>query len=241
MIHEIPEFPLLELRRYIMKRGRRDELADWFDREFIAELEALPIRVLGQFRDPERPDLWIWLRAFRNQSERGDALSRFYTSPFWKQRRTAVNATLISSDDVHLLRPAWPGSALRLAGAHWPPAREGVANGALWVRILPASSPRDDDGLQHAWGDIWDRHAALETACYDTEPTPNSYPRLPVHDGPPVRIVFALFQDQQALDRALQAGLDAQIEQALYASGNAPAYFAQHRLIPTAKSALRAR
>lgn len=241
MIHEIPEFPLLELRRYTMKPGRRDELADWFDREFIAELEVLPIRVLGQFRDPERPGLWVWLRAFRSQAQRGDALTRFYTSPFWKQRRTAVNATLISSDDVHLLRPAWPGSAFRLAGAHWPPVRDGAANGALWIRILSASSPCDDAGLQHAWGDIWDKHAALETACYDTEPSPNSYPRLPVHDGPPVRVVFALFQDQQGLDRALQAGLDTEIVKTLCASGTTPTEVAQHRLVPTAQSALRAR
>ncbi len=52
---------IVELRQYTLREGRRDELIDLFDREFVETQEQLGIAVLGQFRDLDRPDRFVWL------------------------------------------------------------------------------------------------------------------------------------------------------------------------------------
>ena len=55
---------VLELRQYTLKPGRRDELVELFDREFVTGQEACGMRVLGQFLDADDPDRFVWLRGF---------------------------------------------------------------------------------------------------------------------------------------------------------------------------------
>ena len=96
---------IVELRRYLLKAGRRDELIDLFDREFVETQEELGMAVLGQFRDLDRPDTFVWLRGFPDDMEaRRAALAAFYGGPVWKEHGPAANATMIDSDDVLLLR-----------------------------------------------------------------------------------------------------------------------------------------
>ena len=49
---------------------------------------------------------------FPYMAQRRRGLEAFYGSDFWWAHRDAVNATLVDSDDVFLLRPAWPGGGL---------------------------------------------------------------------------------------------------------------------------------
>src|SRR6185436_19129428 len=102
--------PIVELRQYTLHPGQRDVLIDLFDREFIEPQEALGIRVIGQFRDLDRPNYFVWLRGFSDMESRLQALTAFYSGPVWKTHREAANATMIDSDDVLLLHPARPGS-----------------------------------------------------------------------------------------------------------------------------------
>ncbi|MCQ8186788.1 NIPSNAP family protein [Streptomyces sp. RCU064] len=43
---------VIELRQYTLRPGRREELIELFDREFIETQEETGMVVLGQFRDP---------------------------------------------------------------------------------------------------------------------------------------------------------------------------------------------
>jgi hypothetical protein len=96
---------IVELRQYVLKPGRRDELIDLFDREFVETQEDLGMAVLGQFRDLDRPDMFVWLRGYPDDMEaRRASLAAFYGGPTWKQHGPAANATMIDSDDVLLLR-----------------------------------------------------------------------------------------------------------------------------------------
>ena len=95
---------IVELRRYTLHPGRRDELIDLFDREFVEPQEALGMAVLGQFRDLDRPDMFVWLRGFADMATRREGLRDFYSGPDWKRHSSAANATMIDSDDVLLLR-----------------------------------------------------------------------------------------------------------------------------------------
>ena len=46
---------VIELRRYKMRPGGRDELVALFEREFIETQEAVGLQILGIFREPMRP------------------------------------------------------------------------------------------------------------------------------------------------------------------------------------------
>src|SRR5258705_12257148 len=102
--------PVVELRQYTLHPGKRDVLIDLFDREFIELQETLGIKVIGQFRDLDHQDRFVWLRGFSDMTSRAKALSDFYGGPVWKTHRQAANATMIYSDNVLLLPPAGPKS-----------------------------------------------------------------------------------------------------------------------------------
>src|SRR5947209_12081023 len=112
--------PIVELRQYTLHPGKRDVLIDLFDGEFIEPQEAIRIKVIGQFRDVDDPDRFVWLRGFRDMASRAKALEDFYGGPVWKAHREAANATMVDSDNVLLLRPALPASGFSLEGRDRP-------------------------------------------------------------------------------------------------------------------------
>ena len=74
--------PVVELRQYTLHPGQRDVLIDLFDREFVETQEAAGMRIIGQFRDLDHPDRFVWLRGFRDMTSRAKALTDFYGGPF---------------------------------------------------------------------------------------------------------------------------------------------------------------
>ena len=115
--------PIVELRQYTCRAGRRDELAVLFEREFIESQEVLGAHVLGTFRDRDDPDRFVWLRGFESMPARAQALGAFYGGPVWRAHRQAANATMLDSDNVLLLRPATAGGGFEWAAAFQPPGR----------------------------------------------------------------------------------------------------------------------
>ena len=113
--------PIVELRQYTLHPGKREVLIDLFDREFIETQEAVGIKVIGQFRNVDDPDRFVWLRGFPDMTSRAKALQDFYSGPVWKAHREAANATMIDSDNVLLLRPALPTSGFSLEDLKRPP------------------------------------------------------------------------------------------------------------------------
>src|SRR5215475_14452137 len=113
-------YPIVELRQYALRPGQRDVLIELFDREFVESQEACGMTVLGQFRDLDRPDRFVWLRGFDDMPSRAEALRRFYTGPVWRAHAAAANATMIDSDDVLLLRPATAAPGFDLPGDRPP-------------------------------------------------------------------------------------------------------------------------
>ena len=103
---------IVELRQYTLRPGRRDELIDLFERKFVDSQEAAGMTLIGQFRDLDDPDRFVWLRGFPDMESRNRALEAFYFGPVWQAHRGAANATMIDSDDVLLLRPLDAATAL---------------------------------------------------------------------------------------------------------------------------------
>ncbi len=72
---------IVELCQYTLHPQQREVLIDLFDREFVETQEAHGMRVLGQFRDLDRPEQYVWLRGFADMQARHRALEGFYGGP----------------------------------------------------------------------------------------------------------------------------------------------------------------
>jgi quinol monooxygenase YgiN len=217
---------IVELRQYTLHPGRRDALIDIFERELVEPQERAGMRLVGQFRDLDDPDRFVWLRAFPDMPSRARALDAFYTGPVWRRHRDAANALMIDTDDVLLLRPARPESGF--AGAdHQSVSGEGVFVAA--IHSLPA--PAGSDPLEVFDGTLapaLTAAGASRVAVLVTEPSENTYPRLPVREGENVFVWLARFADRAACERHVAAVAGS--------PGWAPAQVL--RLEPTPRSAL---
>jgi hypothetical protein len=235
---------VIELRQYTLKPGGRDVLAGLFDREFIDGQEALPIRMIGIFRDLDRPDRLVWLRGFSDMPTRARALEDFYDGPVWKAHREAANATMIDSDDVLLLRPLDGDAGFPEAPL---PARDAAprARGVVEARLLYAAADSPPARIAAAVAAL---DAALRTAggmrlaVLVSEHAANNFPRLPVRESEHVLAWFATLDDEPARAR-LHAALAAsrawrEAEAALTAG--APRAPEVLRLEPAARSRLPA-
>src|SRR3569832_52677 len=137
---------VVELRRYTLRHGQRDVLIELFDREFIETQEAVGMRVIGQFRDLDDPDHFAWLRGFADMQTRPRGLQAFYGGPVWAAHRDVANATMIDSDNVLLLRPAWPGSGIRTSDDDRAPRGSAqVPPGVVHVTVVHLARPVDAD------------------------------------------------------------------------------------------------
>jgi hypothetical protein len=128
--------PITELRQYTMKPGRRDDLIALFEEHFIEGQEAEGMRIIGQFRNRNNPDQFVWMRGFADMEARRKALEGFYFGPIWKEQRAAANDTIIDSDNVLLLKPARTASSFRFDA--------GVRSCAI-ARLRKVLTPRCSD------------------------------------------------------------------------------------------------
>jgi hypothetical protein len=232
---------IVELRQYLMRPGRRQDLAELFDREFVETQEAVGITVIGQYLDLDRPDRYVWMRGFPDMDARARSLEAFYGGPVWKAHREAANATMIDSDDVLLLHPvglAFRPSRTRAGLGSPPPA-------GLVVAEIYYPKP----GAEAAFAELFARTVAPAMAAggaeligtFATEHSPNSFPRLPVREGEPAYVALSRFagplsHDRYRLKLATRAWRDGPAaEMAALTDRRAEML----RLAPTPRSALR--
>lgn len=191
--------PILELRQYTLHPGQRDVLIDLFDREFVESQEAFGMRILGQFRDLDKPDRFVWLRGFPSMDHRAKALAGFYGGSTWKAHRNAANATMIDSANVLLLHPARAGSGVILDGLKRPEPGSASASKSLVVAtIYYLDAPASDDLLELYERDVQPAHESAGASVlgrFVTESSPNTFPALPVREGEHVLVAFSRFAD----------------------------------------------
>jgi hypothetical protein len=203
--------PVTELRRYTLHPGRRDELIELFDREFVETQEAVGIQVLGQFYDLDDPDQFVWLRGFNDMSAREKSLHAFYSGPIWKTHRVAANATMIDSDNVLLLRPVHPTSGFSLKNGTRPSRNSRTPRaGFVVVTIYYFNKPVTSDFINYFENTIHPELMEADVsvlAYFVTEDSPNTFPQLPVREGEYVFVWFAGFENQEAYESRL-AGLE---------------------------------
>lgn len=239
-------YPVVELRQYTLRPGQRDVLIDLFDREFVESQEAEGMAIVGQFRDLDDPDRFVWIRGFGSMPARARALAAFYGGPVWKANSATANATMIDSDNVLLLRPVTARSGFPAPeAARLPVGHAGAGTSRILVTIYHRDQPFDE-----AFADFFDcqaRPALIEAgatpqAWLQTEHAENTFPALPVRTGENAFVWIARFPSQAHLDshlRQLASSGDWQnrVLPALSATTVGPPQ--RLRLAPTARSLLR--
>ncbi|MFF3319156.1 NIPSNAP family protein [Streptomyces sp. NPDC003035] len=202
-----PPPAVIELRQYTLRPGRRDELIELFDREFVETQEEAGMSLLGQFRDLDDPDRFVWLRGFRDMEARHRALSAFYGGPVWAEHGPAANDTMIDSDDVLLLRPVPSGSGFAVPPGARPPV--GTPPPDRFVAATVWSFPPDrNDGIaliRDGLLPVLEETGPAPLAFLTTETAPNTFTRLPVRTGENVAAIVTSYADENAHRRHLAA------------------------------------
>jgi len=203
---------VLELRQYTLHPGKRDVLIDIFERHFVEGQEAQGMRIVGQFRDLDNPDRFVWLRSFADMPARAAALNGFYFGPVWQGHRDTANPTMVDSDNVLLLRPAREATGFPVTTAALPPRdARGAGKGLVVASIiyLRKTIPGQFvDFFEQKLKPEWEKAGATVIAELVTETSANNFPRLPVREGERVFIWFATYKDpaaHEAQQRALAA------------------------------------
>ena len=131
------------MRQDTLKPGQRDVLIEIFDRHFIEGQESAGLTVIGQFRDRRRSDRFVWLCGFSDMDSRHKALMAFYEGPIWAAHKAAANDTMLNFDDVLLLRPARPETALGVRRRSVPSELHEHGPLAVLAGIYDAPQPVD--------------------------------------------------------------------------------------------------
>jgi hypothetical protein len=181
-------FGIVELRRYRVHPGRRDDLAALFERHYVESQIACGMEPLGQYRDLDDPNVFVWLRGFSDMTTRLRALTAFYReSQIWRDTRDAANATMIDSDNVLLLRPARAASGFDLTELERPsPGATAlpdsyVAALILWLRAAPSV-----DAVSAFEASLLPllRAHGQRVASFVSSGEENDFPALPVREEP---------------------------------------------------------
>lgn len=231
--------PVVELRQYTLRPGQRDVLVELFDRELVESQEAVGMELIGQFRDLDRPDRFVWLRGFADMERRRAALEAFYGGPVWKANSQAANATMIDVDDVLLLRPLPATSGFGPQPQRPAPGAQ-VSASLLVASICSLDGPVDVAVVQEKLLPALAATASPPLATFVEEPSENTFPALPVRTGENVvvwiqRIVATDTAEDESPDTQLRASCDL----ARDVLANLVATPVQLRLEPTPRSRLR--
>lgn len=241
-----PPHTVLELRQYTLHPGKRDVLIGIFDRNFVEGQEEQGMRVIGQFRDLDRSDRFVWLRSFADMPSRATALNHFYFGPVWQAHREAANATMVDSDNVLLLKPARPETGFTVSDKPRLPLDasghgDGLVVGSV-VYLRPSIPGKFEDFFEHELRPQLQRAGASIVAELVSDRSANNFPRLPVRESENVFVWFMVFKDAAAFDTQRRALMESPQWRELVGKLSLWTYqpIETLRLQPTARSRLQA-
>jgi heme-degrading monooxygenase HmoA len=110
---------IVEVRRYRIKPGRRDEFITFFRERSIPALESHGMKVFGPLLDVENPNAFVWLRAFPSLDARETMKEAFYGGALWKNELEAMAMPMLDSYDVVLTETAAGCAAFDPAEEAW--------------------------------------------------------------------------------------------------------------------------
>lgn len=129
-------------------------------------------RIVGTFRDPNAPDHFVWIRSFKDLDTRALALAAFYNGPAWHAHSKAANATMIDTDNVHMLHSV--EAPLCMPSARPALDAPGTSQSLIVIDVYALRGHTEEELRALAI-----RDPAI-IAMFSTEGSPNNFPALPV-------------------------------------------------------------
>lgn len=200
--------PVVELRQYTLHTGKRDVLIELFDKEFVESQEEVGMKIIGQFRDLDDPNRFVWLRGFPDMQTRGEALSAFYFGPVWKKHRELANSTMVDSSNAQLLRPAHSDSSFSLKNERPPYYTKDVSKELIVATTYYFDSPIGDDFIKFFEESLKPELTASGStilAYFINEKSENNFPQLPVREGENLFIYFSSFTDENEYEKHIKS------------------------------------
>jgi len=99
---------IVEVRRYRIKPGKRDEFIRFFENRSVPALLDHGMKVMGPLIDVENPNAFVFLRGFPSLEAREQMKDAFYGGKLWKDELEAIAMPMIESYDV-VLTETTPG------------------------------------------------------------------------------------------------------------------------------------
>lgn len=205
-VNHLPNYTVIELRRYAIKKGEARNFARHFEEAFLGAFQQLGAIAVGEGIERDTPDSFTWLRGFEDMDSRATVNAAFYYGPLWKEHKQTMNGLMEDSDNVLLLRPLRPERDLRVL-----PAVNLVAEpqGAVGVIVLHVLGVNTDDS------ETLTRHADEIFSAYDTEgirasgvlvtlKAANNFPQLPVRDDGPWLVWIGVLRDDDVFEQVFK-------------------------------------
>jgi len=93
---------IYEIRHYVARPGRRDDLARYMDETVIPHMTSHGMTVLGSYRNLEKDDIYVWIRGFGNQEKRSASLDAAYSAAVWTEQMRPAIEELMDSTLAHV-------------------------------------------------------------------------------------------------------------------------------------------
>src|SRR5215510_6110218 len=145
-VKHLQDFEVIEFRRYTIKPGERENFALYFDSFFPEAFEQLGAIAFGQFFERDNPNMFTWLRGFKNMDARAIVNAAFYYGPLWKEHSSTMNNLMDDSDNVLLLRPLARERGISVLPAMDPVTEHRGAQGVIIAQIF-AVEPNEVDAF----------------------------------------------------------------------------------------------
>jgi NIPSNAP protein len=200
---ELGAFPVVELRRYTIRAGKRERFARYFETFFPEAFEQLGAVVAGSFL--ERGDRlgFTWIRGFHDLDARAVVCSAFYDGPLWMEHRQTINDLLVDCDNVLLLHALTPARGIAVLPPVDPVTEENSPRGTLVAQVFTLQPGAVDSFVPMA-EPVFARYrdaGVREAGVLVTLDVPNNFPRHAVRADGPHLVWLGMLQDDATLER----------------------------------------
>ncbi len=202
-VKHLGSFEVIELRRYTIQPGGREDFALYFESYFPEAFEQLGAIAFGHFFERARPDHFTWLRGFHDIDARARVNAEFYYGPLWKEHRETLNSLIVDSDDVLLLHPVSADRGVPVLPAVDVVREKAGAQGIVALQIFAVPVGGVDAFLRSAEPAFAGYRAAgaRDAGVLATLDVKNNFPQLPVRSDGPYVVWLGIVPDEAALAR----------------------------------------
>jgi len=201
----LTDFEVIELRRYTVKDGARENFAEYFEAYFPEAIEQTGAIIAGSFFERNHPNGFTWIRGFHTMEARAIADAAFYYGPVWREHRKTMNDLLADSDNVLQLRPLSPERGVTILPAVDPLAEPDGGSGIVVAFICPIKANSVEAFAKQAEGTFAGFRAAgaREAGVLVTLDATNNFPQLPIRTDKPYLVWLGLLRDNETLEREM--------------------------------------